>query len=93
MRVVIIEITDYLQTFLSILSETSKFITIELASLLKLENQINRIIRPSKSCIGEAVYESIFPSGSQPGRRLHGLPKVHKFWLTINAYNLFNQYS
>ncbi|XP_069973529.1 uncharacterized protein [Penaeus vannamei] len=45
--------------------------------LLKLEDKLNRLLRPIKTSIGEATYNLLTTSGSKPGF-LYGLPKIHK---------------
>ncbi|XP_069976156.1 uncharacterized protein [Penaeus vannamei] len=72
--------TDYLDKISSILSDSSKFkvLNVDLAThLLKLEDKLNRIVRPLKTILDEATYQSILASGSRPGF-MYGLPKVHK---------------
>ncbi|XP_027207342.2 uncharacterized protein [Penaeus vannamei] len=43
----------------------------------KLEDKLNRLLRPIKTSIGEATYNLLTTSGSKPGF-VYGLPKIHK---------------
>ncbi|XP_069976576.1 uncharacterized protein [Penaeus vannamei] len=61
--------------------------------LLKLEDKLNRLLRPIKETINGATYNSILASGSRPGC-LYGLPKVHKTGTPlrpiVSSINTFN---
>ncbi|XP_069984653.1 uncharacterized protein [Penaeus vannamei] len=78
--IVILNKTDYCNKISNILADSSKFklLNVDLSShLLKLEDKLNRLLRPIKETIDEATYNSILASGSRPGC-LYGLPEVHK---------------
>ncbi|XP_070000774.1 uncharacterized protein [Penaeus vannamei] len=78
--IVILNKDDYQNKLQSILDDSSKFkrISCDTASyLLKLEDKLNRLLRPIKTSIGEATYNLLTTSGSKPGF-LYGLPKIHK---------------
>jgi len=78
--IVLLSRTDYINKLSSILSDSSKFqlLNVNLAThLLKLEDKLNRIIRPLKTILDETIYHSIFSAGSRAGF-MYGLPKVHK---------------
>ena len=94
--IVILNKNDYYNKISSILSDSSKFklLHIDLPShLLKLEDKLNRILRPLKETINETIYNSILASGSRPGY-LYGLPKVHKIGTPlrpiVSSINTFN---
>ncbi|XP_069974787.1 uncharacterized protein [Penaeus vannamei] len=78
--IVILNKDDYQNKLQSILDDSSKFkrISCDTASyLLKLEDKLNRLLRPIKTSIGEATYNLLTTSGSKPGF-LYGLPKIYK---------------
>lgn len=94
--IVILNKNDYYNKISSILSDSSKFklLHVDLPShLLKLEDKLNRILRPLKETINETIYNSILASGSRPGY-LYGLPKVHKIGTPlrpiVSSINTFN---
>ncbi|XP_069977499.1 uncharacterized protein [Penaeus vannamei] len=79
---------------LSLDSSKFKLLYVDLSShLLKLEDKLNRLLRPIKETINEATYNSILASGSRPGC-LYGLPKVHKTGTPlrpiVSSINTFN---
>ncbi|XP_037800345.1 uncharacterized protein LOC119595258 [Penaeus monodon] len=78
--IVLLNRTDYIDKLSTSLSDSSKFqlLNVNLAThLLKLEDKLNRIIRPLKTILDETIYHSIFSAGSRAGF-MYGLPKVHK---------------
>jgi len=94
--IVILNKTDYCNKISNILADSSKFklLNVDLSShLLKLEDKLNRLLRPIKETINEATYNSILASGSRPGC-LYGLPKVHKTGTPlrpiVSSINTFN---
>lgn len=77
--IVILNKTDYYNKIFSIFQTPKlKLLNVDLPShLLKLEDKLNRTLRPLKETINETIYNSILASASRPGY-LYGLPKVHK---------------
>ena len=79
--VVILDKTVYIDKVLSILSDSSKFLKLQvdpLPYIIKLEDKLNRLLRSLKDkVITTEVYNNLFASGSVPGI-LYGLPKIHK---------------
>ena len=94
--VVILNRDDYENKLQTILNDNTKFrqITTDTATyLMKMEDKLNRVLRPIKTAIGEATYNFITASGSKPGS-LYGLPKIHKLLVPIrpiiSAIGTFN---
>ena len=75
--------SDYLLKVYKILSDTSKFKTINdniHITILHVEDKINKFLSKLKkklNSITVETYNSLFVSGSSPGV-LYGLPKTHK---------------
>ena len=80
--IVILNKGDYTTKMLTILNDTSKFVTVKddvLIKLLNTEDKINRFLRQLKkdNIINGQTYSKLYCSGSKPGI-MYGLPKVHK---------------
>ena len=80
----------------NILSDTSKFQRINNdihKTVLSLEEKLNRVLRPIREKLGEAVYDTIRASGSVPGI-MYGLVKIHKdgnpLIPIVSSINTFN---
>ena len=70
---------DYDQGILKIINDSSKFRPIKEDPTLSREGRLQRLLRKLKKDghLDNAVYENIYPKGSQPAR-IYGLPKLHK---------------
>jgi len=80
--VVIVDRSVYDKSMLSIISDPTKFLPIDIPVskfTLKIEDKINYLLRKLKNSkvISEEVYNNLRVSGSGPGI-LYGLPKIHK---------------
>ena len=73
--------TDLITTkaSLKIINDSSKFRPIKEDPILSREGRLQRLLRKLKKDghLDNAVYENIYPKGSQPAR-IYGLPKLHK---------------
>lgn len=78
--VVIMNRDDYLRKMKVILNDNTKFRKVngDLFDInVKLEDKLNRLLRPIRKDIGDENYNFIYASGSAPGI-MFGQPKVHK---------------
>ena len=81
--IVLLNSVDYYSKLDSIISDTSKFNSIDIDvnkvhPIISNENKLARYIRQNvKPYIDQSTYNRIVPNGSQPGK-LYGLAKVHK---------------
>ena len=76
---VVVNKTDYFKTILKIINDTNKYAKLESDSTFNREGSLQRFLRNLKKNgkIEKDIYNSIYPSGSQPVR-IYGLPKMHK---------------
>ena len=77
--VVILNKRDYIERMTEMLSEIDK----ELNLLLKHEDKLVSFLKGIKKSIGEDLYKSLYPQGSQPGI-MYGSSKIHK--PLVNAF-------
>lgn len=78
--VVIMNRDDYNSKMQTILNDNTKFRKVNdnlFDNNVKLEDRLNRLLRPIKGNIGEDNYNFLYASGTTPGI-LFGQPKVHK---------------
>ena len=73
---------NYVEKMEAIVADRSKFCVVTepiLKTVRQVEDKINRLLAKLKKLgmITEALYKSLFVSGSTPGI-LYGLPKIHK---------------
>ena len=95
--VVILDKKDYIDKVNVILTDTTKFVKLDIdpfSYILKLEDKLNRLLRTLKDkVISLETYRYLFASGSVPGI-LYGLPKIHKLACPIrpilSAIGTFN---
>ena len=71
--------TDYVRKLNDIVSDSSKFKTLDDDPTSKRETRLQRYLLPlhRKGALNKDEYERIRPSGSTPAR-MYGLPKIHK---------------
>ena len=75
---VVLDQSDYDQGILKIINDTSKFRHIKENPTLSREGRLQRLRKLKKDGhLDNAVYENIYPKGSQPAR-IYGLPKLQK---------------
>ena len=67
------------QSILKIINDSSKFRPIKEDPTLSREGRLQRLLQKLKKDghLDNAVYENIYPKGSQPAR-IYGLPKLNK---------------
>ena len=81
--VVILNKRDYIERMTEMLSDIDKLKKLnvkpgkELNLLLKHEDKLVSFLKSIKKSIGENLYKSIYPQGSQPGI-MYGSSKIHK---------------
>ena len=81
--IVILKKTDYIERMTEMLSDIDKFKKLnikpgkELNLLLKHEEKLVSLLKGIKNYIGEDLYKSLYPQGSQPGI-MYDLSKKHK---------------
>ena len=81
--VVILNKSDYIKRMTEMLSDIDKFKKLnvkpgkELNLLLKHEDKLVSFLKGIKKYIGEDLYKSLYPQGSQPGI-MYGSSKIHK---------------
>ena len=81
--IVILNKRDYIERMTEMLSDIDKFKKLnvkpgkELNLLLKHEDKLVSFLKGIKKAIGEDLYKSLYPQGSQPGI-LYGSSKIHK---------------
>jgi len=80
--VVIVDRADYVKSMLSIISDPTKFLPVDIPVskfTRKIEDKINYLLRKFKNSkiISDDVYNNLRAIGSGPGI-LYGLPKIHK---------------
>ena len=81
--VVILNKRDYIERMTEMLSDIDKFKKLnvkpgkELNLLLKHEDKLVSFLKGIKKSIGEDLYKSLYPQGSQPGI-MYGSSKIHK---------------
>ena len=81
--VVILNKRDYIKRMTEMLSDIDKFKKLnvkpgkELNLLLKHEDKLVSFLKGIKKSIGEDLYKSLYPQGSQPGI-MYGSSKIHK---------------
>ena len=87
--VVILNKCDYIKRMNEMLSDIDKFKKLnvkpgkKLNLLLKHEDKLVSFLKGIKKSIGEDLYKSLYPQGSQPGI-MYGSPKIHK--LLVNGF-------
>ena len=75
--------SDYMKRMTEMLSDINKFKKLivkpgkELNLLLKHEDKLVSFLKGIKKYIGEDLYKSLYPQGSQPGI-IYGSSKIHK---------------
>ena len=77
--VVILDRVEYDKGLFKIINDTTKFRVLTSDPTLTREGKLQRYLRDlkKKGHFDPDVYETIYPSGSQPAR-IYGLPKMHK---------------
>ncbi|XP_073232122.1 uncharacterized protein [Porites lutea] len=77
--VVILDRVEYDKGLFKIINDTTKFRVLTSDPTLTREGKLQRYLRElkKKGHFDPDVYETIYPSGSQPAR-IYGLPKMHK---------------
>jgi len=80
--VVLVDRSAYVKSMLSLISDTSKFVPVNISAsqlTTKTEDKINYLLRKLKNLkmLSDDVYEKLRVTGSAPGI-LYGLPKIHK---------------
>ena len=87
--VVILNKCNYIKRMNGMLSDTDKFKKLnvkpgkKLNLLLKHEEKLVSFLKGIKKSIGEDIYKSLYPQGSQPGI-MYGSSKIHK--LLVNGF-------
>ena len=87
--VVILNKCDYIKRMNEMLSELDKFKKLnvkpgkELNLLLKHEDKLVSFLKGIKKSIGEDLYKSLYPQGSQPDT-MYGSSKIHK--ILVNGF-------
>ena len=93
--VVILNKTDYTNSIINIISDTSKFKVLNKDPTLTRERQLKNFLCAlnKKGCFDSSTYDKIHPRGSSPAR-IHGLPKIHKkfFSSPISSSSFIHRY-
>ena len=79
--VVVLDRAAHDRGIFKIINDTSKFKALSNDPTLAREGKLQHVLRDlkKKGHLDQEVYDTIYPSGSQPAR-IYGLPKMHKPW-------------